>query len=113
MNAPSAFPDQQKPVPPYKHTPLFPLGADTTPYKRITAEGVRDIFSLLHATIRKHGQQQQTVRLRNAWVNVDPRAWRTRDDMTIHVALGSGGKAPVTASHETKMNNNIRGKPDV
>src|SRR5947209_8054597 len=41
MNAPSAFPDQQKPVPPYKHTPLFPLGADTTPYKKISTEGVR------------------------------------------------------------------------
>jgi fumarate hydratase class I len=40
MNAPTAFPDQ-KPVPPYKHTPLFPLGADTTPYKKITAEGVK------------------------------------------------------------------------
>ena len=40
MNAPTAFPDQ-KPVPPYRHTPLFPLGADTTPYKKITAEGVR------------------------------------------------------------------------
>jgi fumarate hydratase class I len=40
MNAPTAFPDQ-KPVPPYKHTPLFPLGADTTPYKKITTEGVR------------------------------------------------------------------------
>jgi len=38
---PSAFPDQQKPVPPYKHTPLFPLGADTTPYKKVTSEGVR------------------------------------------------------------------------
>src|SRR5712672_2946378 len=41
MNAPSAFPDQQKPVPPYRHTPLFPLGPDTTPYKKITTEGVR------------------------------------------------------------------------
>jgi fumarate hydratase class I len=41
MNAPTAFPDQSKPVPPYKHTPLFPLGADTTPYKKITSEGVR------------------------------------------------------------------------
>src|SRR6478609_9591339 len=40
MNAPTAFPDQQKPVPPYKHTPLFPLGKDTTPYKKITSEGV-------------------------------------------------------------------------
>jgi fumarate hydratase, class I len=40
MNAPTAFPDQ-KPVPPYRHTPLFPLGADTAPYKKITTEGVR------------------------------------------------------------------------
>src|SRR5258707_11745487 len=60
---------------------------------RIMAEGVRDIFALLHGTIRKHGQSQQTVRLRNAWVAVEPRAWKTREDMTINVGLGSGGKA--------------------
>lgn len=60
---------------------------------RIMAEGVRDIFSLLHGTIRRHGQQEQTVRLRNAWVPVDPRQWKTRNDMTIAVGLGSGGKA--------------------
>src|SRR5450756_2032678 len=60
---------------------------------RIMAEGVRDIFSLLHSTIRKHGQQQQTVRLRNARINIDPRDWKARDDMTINVGLGSGGKA--------------------
>jgi fumarate hydratase class I len=40
MTAPAAFPDP-KPVPPYRHTPLFPLGPDTTPYKKITSEGVR------------------------------------------------------------------------
>src|SRR6202453_2962768 len=40
MNAPTAIPDP-KPVPPFKHTPLFPLGADTTPYRKITADGVR------------------------------------------------------------------------
>lgn len=33
---------------------------------RIIAEGVRDMFSLLHATVRKHGQQAETVRLRNS-----------------------------------------------
>ncbi|MGY4159019.1 hypothetical protein ACVINW_004861 [Bradyrhizobium sp. USDA 4461] len=60
---------------------------------RIMAEGVRDIFALLHGTIRKHGQQQQTVRLRNAWITVDPRNWKSRDDMTINVGLGTGGKA--------------------
>lgn len=60
---------------------------------RIMAEGVKDIFSLLHATIRKHGQQAQTVRLRNHWVNIDPRQWKSRNDMTIHVGLGNGSKA--------------------
>jgi hypothetical protein len=60
---------------------------------RILAEGVRDMFALLHGTIRKHGQQQQTVRLRNSWISVDPRNWKTREDMTINVGLGTGGKA--------------------
>lgn len=61
---------------------------------RIFAEtGIKDLFTLLHATIRKHGQQAQTYRLRNQWVNVDPRQWKKRNDMTVHVGLGSGGKA--------------------
>ena len=60
---------------------------------RIMAEGVRDIFSLLHATIRKHGQQEQTVQLRSKWVSVNPREWKARDHLTINVGLGSGGKA--------------------
>jgi hypothetical protein len=60
---------------------------------RIFAEtGIRDLFTLLHATIRKHGSRPQTVRLRNRWIAVDPRDWRKRDDMTIHVGLGTGGK---------------------
>jgi fumarate hydratase, class I len=28
-------------TPPYKHTPLFPLGADRTPYRKLGGEGVR------------------------------------------------------------------------
>ena len=28
-------------LPPYRHTPLFPLGKDTSPYRKLTAEGVR------------------------------------------------------------------------
>ena len=35
MNAPIAI------TPPYKHTPLFPLGKDTTTYRKISADGVR------------------------------------------------------------------------
>ena len=61
---------------------------------RIFAEtGIRDLFSLLHATIRKHGGEPGTVRLRNQWVTVDPRDWKERNDMTINVGLGTGGKS--------------------
>jgi len=61
---------------------------------RIFAEtGIRDLFSLLHATIRKNGSQGATVRLRNQWVTVDPRDWKERNDMTINVGLGTGGKS--------------------
>ncbi len=71
---------------------------------RIMAEGVRDIFSLLHHTIRSHGQEQQTVRLRNTWVPVDPRQWKTRNDMTINVGLGTGGKAQQFAQQMALLN---------
>ena len=35
MNAPLT----SHPVPPYKHTPLFPLGKDTAPYRKIAVPG--------------------------------------------------------------------------
>jgi fumarate hydratase class I len=37
MNAPVST----HPTPPYKHTPLFPLGKDDTTYRKIAADGVR------------------------------------------------------------------------
>ena len=61
---------------------------------RIFAEtGIRDLFWLLHATIRKHGRTPDLVRLKSVWVTVDPRDWRNREDMTITVGLGTGSKA--------------------
>jgi fumarate hydratase, class I len=35
MNAPTSI------TPPYKHTPLFPLGKDSAPYRKLSSEGVR------------------------------------------------------------------------
>src|ERR1700693_6049046 len=37
MNAPLST----HPTPPYKHTPLFPLGEDETPYRKLSADGLR------------------------------------------------------------------------
>jgi hypothetical protein len=60
---------------------------------RIFAEtGIRDLFGLLHQIIRKHGQSGHTVQLRKQWVTVNPREWRTRNELTVHVGLGTGTK---------------------
>lgn len=68
--------------------------AKTKLIARIFAEtGIRDLFLLLHAIIRQHGSAAQTVRLRNQWVNVDPRQWQEREDMTVKVGLGTGSKS--------------------
>jgi fumarate hydratase, class I len=37
MNAPLS----SHPTPPYKHTPFFPLGRDTAPYRKLSADGLR------------------------------------------------------------------------
>jgi len=60
---------------------------------RIFAEtGIKEMFWLLHATIRQNASEAETVKLRNQWIRVDPQEWRQRDDLTINVGLGSGSK---------------------
>jgi hypothetical protein len=72
--------------------------AKTKLIARILAEtGIRDMFALLHGVIRKNDKRANTVRLRNKWVQVDPRNWKTRDDMTINVGLGTGSRAEQVA----------------
>jgi hypothetical protein len=60
---------------------------------RCLAEGVKDLFLLLHQTISKNASEQSQAYLRNQWVAIDPRDWKTREHMTINVALGNGSKA--------------------
>jgi hypothetical protein len=60
---------------------------------RIFAEtGVRDLFLGAHAMLRRHGGKASTARLRGGWVDVDPSSWGIREDMSIEVGIGSGGK---------------------
>src|ERR1043165_7684749 len=54
MNAPVATP-----LPPYHHSPLFPLGPDKTPYRKLTDKGVRvekvmgkDVLVINHEAMR-------------------------------------------------------------
>jgi hypothetical protein len=60
---------------------------------RLFAEtGVKDLFMLVHRLVRTNYTKPDVVRLRNEWVEVDPRQWKTRTDMIITVGLGTGNK---------------------
>lgn len=60
---------------------------------RVFAEtGVKSLFQLVHALTLKHSRKAEIVRLRNRWVQVDPRQWQKRADMQIAVGLGAGDK---------------------
>lgn len=54
--------------------------------------GVRALMVIIHAQSLKHSRQPEMVKLRNQWVPVDPRTWKTRRDMTVSVGLGTGNK---------------------
>lgn len=54
--------------------------------------GVKDMFLLVHALIRKHSDSTARVRLRNKWTEIDPTSWGERSDMSISVGLGASGR---------------------
>ena len=58
---------------------------------RIFAEtGIKDLYKGLLRTIVEHQDFERTVRIRNEWVTVDPRAWEATADVIVNVALGGG-----------------------
>jgi hypothetical protein len=63
---------------------------------RILAEGpVKAIFWKILELVSKHQQKPQMVKLRGQWVQVDPREWKDRFNMTVTVGLGTGSKQAV------------------
>ena len=66
--------------------------------------GLRDLMMLVHGLIKKHGSKPMTMRLRNQWVPVDPRSWKTRYDMTVSVGLGTGNREQQMANLMAVMN---------
>ena len=58
---------------------------------RIFAEtGMKRLFSGLLRLIIKHQDRPRVVRLRNQWVEIDPRSWDAEMDVSINIALGGG-----------------------
>lgn len=60
---------------------------------RIFAEtGVKALFKLILHCLSTYSDKAMTIRLRDEFVEVDPRAWSNGFDMTINVGLGTGNK---------------------
>lgn len=54
--------------------------------------GVKELFKLVHRLVRITLTKPDIVRMRNKWVEVDPREWKDRKDLSISVGLGAGNK---------------------
>lgn len=60
---------------------------------RIFAEtGVKRTFQLILHCLVKYSMKPMTFRLRDKWVDFDPRNWSDWMDMTVNVGLGTGNK---------------------
>lgn len=62
---------------------------------RCLAEGVRDLFLGVHATLCENAGGEAVARLRGQWLPVDPSEWARRNDMTIEIGQGAAN-----AQHE-------------
>lgn len=60
---------------------------------RIFAEtGVKRLFRLILKLVCEHQDKARMVRLRNEWVEMDPRSWNAEMDLVINVGLGVGSR---------------------
>lgn len=61
---------------------------------RIFAEtGVSDLFKLVLKLLNRHQPRARMIRLRNKWVEMDPRMWNPEMDLVINVGLGMGERS--------------------
>jgi Skp family chaperone for outer membrane proteins len=57
---------------------------------KTAADGLKRLFRGLLRMIIRHQDIPRTVRLRNKWVQVDPRDWNSEMDCTVNTGLGAG-----------------------
>ena len=57
---------------------------------RILAEGMKKLFKGILFLVTTHQDKARMVRMRNEWVQIDPRGWDAGMDANINIALGNG-----------------------
>ena len=53
--------------------------------------GMKRLFKGLLRLVTRHQDKPRVIRLRNQWVEVDPRGWDAAMDVSVNVGLGTGG----------------------
>ena len=54
--------------------------------------GWRRVFRQILKLIVKHQDRPRTIRLRDEWVEMDPRSWNANMDVQINIGLGTGSR---------------------
>ena len=54
--------------------------------------GFKDMFRRIHKDLRSGPHRDLAMKLRNQWVAVNPRQWKTRTDLTVAVGMGTGDR---------------------
>jgi hypothetical protein len=57
---------------------------------RLLAEGMKKLFKGILYLMTTHQDKPRMVRLRNEWVEIDPRVWNSNMDVTVNIGLGNG-----------------------
>lgn len=57
---------------------------------RILAEGMKKLFKGILYLMTTHQDKPRMVRLRNEWVQIDPRVWDAGMDVNVNIGLGNG-----------------------
>jgi len=59
---------------------------------RLLAEGVKEIFRKIHASLIRFQDKPLELEISGKWVQTDPSSWRRRTKVSVNVGLGSGNR---------------------
>jgi hypothetical protein len=66
---------------------------------RVFAEtGFKDLCYAILELVQKHQTKPQVIKLRDQWVEMNPREWTQKFDMSVSVGLGTGSKDQIMRS---------------
>ena len=57
---------------------------------RLMAEGMKELFKTILFLVTTHQDKPRMIRLRNKFVQIDPRGWDATMDVNINIGLGNG-----------------------